>query len=139
MVHIRHNLIIDAPPENVYKAITTKGGIQNWWTDDTEIEPIIGSIATFNFGDRYHNEMKIVDIQPNKRVEWLCIEADAEWIDTTIIFEIEEKDRKAFLRFAHNNWKNQNDFYAHCNYQWGRYMNSLKCYCETGKGNPFIQ
>lgn len=137
MIHIRHNLTISTPPETVYKAVTIKTGIQGWWTDDIKIEPTVGSIAEFNFGDRYHNEMKIVDLQPNKRVEWHCIEADPEWVDTTITFELEENKGKTYLRFGHNNWKKLTNFYAHCNYQWGRYMNSLKCYCETGNGNPF--
>ena len=29
------------------------------------------------------------------------------------------------------------EFYAHCNFQWGKYLVSLKEYCETGKGFPF--
>lgn len=86
-----------------------------------------GSIAEFSFGGRYHNKMKIIDLQPNRRVEWLCIEADPEWVETNIIFELEKKEEVTFLRFGHDNGKERTDSYAHCKYQWGRYMNSLKC------------
>lgn len=32
------------------------------WTVDTSIEPVVGSIAEFTFGDKYHNKMKIRDL-----------------------------------------------------------------------------
>lgn len=137
MVHIKHNLTINTSPETVYRALTTENGIRGWWTADTKIKPEAGSIAEFNFGERYHNEMKIMDLQPNRRVEWYVLEADAEWIGTTITFNLEEKEEKTLLRFGHINWEQPTDFYANCNYQWGRYLRSLKDFCETGKGTPF--
>ena len=71
------------------------------------------------------------------RVEWKCLEADPEWIETFIAFELEEKDDQTILRFTHGNWKKDTDFYATCNYHWGHYMKSIKDYCETGKGQPY--
>lgn len=139
MVHIKHTLNIQSKPGTVYNAITTQEGIQNWWTVDTRIKPEIGIISEFIFGDRYHNKMKIVDLQPNTRVEWHCLEADPEWIDTSIIFELKSSHKEqTLLRFSHKNWQEATDFYAHCNFQWGKYMMSLKNYCETGTGNPFM-
>ena len=135
--HIRHIITIKCPPEKVYKALTTKEGIQGWWTVDTVIEPKINSIAEFIFGDRYHNKMVITDLQANKRVAWYCLEGDKEWIGTDFTFDMEEKDGQTVLRFGQNNWKEPTDFYAICNFQWGQYMVSLKNYCETGKGSPF--
>lgn len=138
MPDIRHNIIIDCYPGQVYEALTTKKGIQGWWTPDTVIEPEIGSVSEFIFGERYHNKMKITDLQPYKRITWLCLEGDREWIGTDFVFDLEEKQGKTLLRFGQNNWKEQTDFYAHCNFQWGQYMISLKNYCETGIGKPFI-
>jgi len=122
----------------VYKALTTKKGVQGWWTHDTIMEPKVGFIAEFNFGDKYHNEMEIIDLQPNKRVEWLCKIGDREWVGTDFIFELEENNCKTILRFGHNNWKAQTNFYAHCNFKWGYYLLSLRNYCETGNGNPVL-
>ena len=81
--------------------------------------------------------MKITDLQLNKRVEWKCIEGDKEWIGTTFIFDLEEKGGNTILRFTHGNWKEETDFFASCNYNWGYYMTSLAKYCEEGKGTPF--
>jgi uncharacterized protein YndB with AHSA1/START domain len=137
MAAIKHYLIVRSSPEKIYKTLTTKEGAANWWTVQTEIGHKVGDVNVFDFGERYHNIMKIVDLQPNKRVEWECIEGDKEWIGTTLAFEIEKQDNDSILRFTHNKWREETDFFASCNYHWGYYMRSIKLYCETGKGMPF--
>jgi len=137
MAVIKHLLVINSSPGKIYSAITTMEGVANWWTEETKIGNKVGDINIFDFGDRYHNEMKISKLIPNKQVEWECLEGDKEWIGTKLIFEIEEKYNSAVLKFTHSNWREETDFFASCNYHWGYYMRSLKLYCETGKGNPF--
>lgn len=137
MSSIKQYLIISSTPQKIYEAITTKPGVANWWTPQTEIGNKICDINIFDFGNRYHNEMKIVDLQPDKRVWWKCLVGDKEWIGTNLVFELEEKNDETILRFEHNNWKEETDFFASCNYQWAYYMRSLKLYCETGNGTPF--
>ena len=137
MADIKHYLVINESPEKVYKSITEAEDISGWWTNQVKIKPEVGSIAEFDFGDRYHNEMMIAELIENKKVEWECIKGDKEWIGTRIIFELESNKEKTILRFAHADWQKTTDFFASCNYQWGWYMTSLKNYCETGKGQPF--
>lgn len=137
MAAIKHLLIINSSPDKIYSAITTKKGVANWWTQQTEIGNLVGEINVFDFGERYHNEMKIINLVHNKHVEWECLWGDKEWIGTKFIFEIEEKgDGSSVLKFAHADWREETDFFASCNYQWGHYMTSLKQYCETGIGTP---
>ena len=137
MADIKHYLIIKSTPAKVYQAVTTRDGISNWWTEQTEIGKKVGDVNVFNFGNRYHNEMKITDLEPNKRVEWECIEGDKEWIGTSFVFMLEGKDGNTVLRFTHGNWREETDFFASCNYNWGYYMRSLAKFCEEGKGTPF--
>ena len=139
MTAIKHLLVINSSPEKIYSAITTKKGVATWWTEQTEIGSKVGDINIFDFGERYHNEMKILNLIPNNKVEWECLVGDKEWIGTKLIFKIEEKDNGSVLKFTHDNWKEETDFFASCNYHWGYYMRSLKLYCETGKGNPFLE
>jgi uncharacterized protein YndB with AHSA1/START domain len=137
MTAIKHLLVIKSSPEKIYSAITTNEGTAKWWTEQSEIGNKVGDINIFDFGDRYHNEMIIINLIPNKKVEWECLVGDKEWIGTKLIFEIEEKDKNSVLKFTHVNWREETDFFASCNYHWGYYMRSLKQFCETGKGNPF--
>src|SRR5690606_13481116 len=46
---ICHSLVIEAPVETVYKAITTQEGLAGWWTPETAAKPETGSILRFTF------------------------------------------------------------------------------------------
>lgn len=135
MPEIRHTLIIKTNPEKVYEAITTQEGLANWWAKQTIAKPEVGFVNIFTFGT-FRNEMKITILNPNKKVEWKCINSIEEWIDTNILFELEEKEGHTLLRFTHSGWLAVTDTFAGCNYDWGRFMTSLKLFCETGTGTP---
>ncbi|MGB5892554.1 MAG: SRPBCC domain-containing protein [Ignavibacteriaceae bacterium] len=137
MPSIKHYLLIKAQPEKVYTALSKTEGLCGWWTTSAKTDENIGGTAEFIFGERYYNRMKITNLQDSKSVEWECLKGDKEWIGTTYLFDLEEKDGNTILRFSHNNWKEETDFFASCNYNWGYYLNSLKQYCETGTGTPF--
>ena len=139
MADIRHLVVIDAPVDSVYRALTEQAGLAGWWTTDTIAEPEVGSIAEFRFGDRYYDAMRVVRLEQNRRVEWECIEGHEEWVGTTFAFSLEVEDGRTVLRFEHGNWAAMTDFFANCNYHWGFYMRSLKSYCETGTGEPFAE
>jgi len=135
MESIRHRLTIKVPAEKVYEAVTTQNGLQNWWCRQTTAKPEVGFINTFTFGE-LKNKMKITNLDAGKSIEWHCLESIEEWVDTSISFHLEEKDGRTILRFAHSNWRAATDFFDACNYDWGRFMASLKSYCENGTGTP---
>ena len=136
MPDIKHYLVIKSPEEIIYKAVTEQKGLSSWWTTKTTAKAEVGSISEFKFGNEYYNKMLIISLNPFTKVEWKCVDGDREWIDTLISFELEPQQDKTILRFSQKNWKAETDFFASCNYNWGRYMISLKNYCETGTGAP---
>lgn len=135
MTAIRHNVVIKATPEKIFNAITTQEGLENWWAKQTIAKPETGFVNIFTFG-KSRNEMKVTELVPNKTVEWKCINSIEEWIDTNISFDLEEKDGRTLLRFAHSDWRAVTDTFADCNYNWALFMKSLKSLCETGTGTP---
>ncbi len=138
MAELKHLVVIDAPLETVYRALTEQAGLAGWWTRETVAEPTVGSIAEFRFGHRYHNRMRIIDLEENRRVEWRCLDGDEEWIGTSLRFTLEpDGDERTTVRFTHGGWRGATDFFASCNTIWGGYMRSLKAFCETGAGAPF--
>jgi uncharacterized protein YndB with AHSA1/START domain len=137
MADIRHLLTISASAASVYRAITEQEGLRAWWTTESFAKPEIGAVAEFRFGDRYRNKMRILRLDPVALVKWECLEGDQEWIGTRFIFDLTDNDHLTVLRFCHCDWREATDFYASCNYQWAYYMNSLKSYCETGRGMPY--
>lgn len=158
MPDIHHALLINAPAEIVYKALTSQEGLSAWWTPQTTAEPELNSVARFTFGSGYFKEMRITNLTPDKRVEWICIAGAEEWIGTTLSFQLENANRETLLTahpeltdqieqqsggngtvliFHHDDWKAYTPMYAECNYTWGRFLMSIKLFCETGKGLPW--
>jgi len=159
MPDIRHELLIGAPAEVVYRAITTQEGLSAWWTPQTIAKPEIDSILRFYFGTEYYKEMKVTALKPLELVQWNCVEGFHEWVGTTISFRLhrgdktfllkshpeaagqieqqENYDEGVLLKFEHNNWIDYTPMYAECNYTWGQFLRSLKLLCETGKGKPW--
>ena len=135
MADIKHKLAIKTKPEIVYNAITSQEGLSGWWSKQTTAKPEIGFINIFVFG-QFRNELKVTKLVPHKMVEWECIQSIEEWIGTYISFELEEKDEHTILRFSHGGWKAVTDTFAGSNFDWGRFMVSLKLFCETGTGTP---
>ncbi|MBI3259882.1 MAG: SRPBCC domain-containing protein, partial [Ignavibacteriae bacterium] len=52
-------------------------------------------------------------------------------------FDLDENDGKTRVRFSHSGWPEQDDFYANCAFSWGRYMESLRQLCQTGRGEAY--
>jgi uncharacterized protein YndB with AHSA1/START domain len=137
MIEIFHILKIRTDPPTVYRAITEEKGIAEWWTDKVKAKPKENTIAEFSFGEKYHNKMRITKLKENQIVEWLVVEDHEDWVNTKISFKLQKEGDHTVLRFIHSNWREKNDFYAHCNYNWAWYLNSLRLYCETGEGKPY--
>jgi uncharacterized protein YndB with AHSA1/START domain len=134
---LKHLFHIATPREKVYEAITTVDGLAEWWTKQTSGDNKVGGVLEFRFGEQFFNKMKIKELKPNESVTWECIEGSSDWIGTIFTFKLDENEGKTRLRFEQSKWRETNDFYAACNFSWGRFMESLRNLCQTGKGNPF--
>jgi len=137
MSAIKHLLHISAAKEKVYNALTTTEGLANWWTVQTSGESRPSGILEFRFGEMGYNKMKVTELKPNELVRWECIDGPQDWIGTTISFQLDENDKKTRVRFEHAGWKEANDFFGACSFSWGRYLESLRQLCQTGKGEAF--
>jgi uncharacterized protein YndB with AHSA1/START domain len=135
MEKIKMNVTIKASSETIYNALTTEVGLSGWWAKQTIARPEIGFLDTFTFGT-FVNKMKVIELIPNEKVVWECVESIDEWIGTFISFELEDKGEKTLIRFTHGHWKEITDMFAVCTYDWAGFMTSLKSLCETGIGKP---
>lgn len=137
MANIEHINYIKVPASEVYKALTTEKGLSEVWTRELKVRPEEGFINEFDFDDGYATKMKIDHLDENRKIVWNCVASDPEWIGTSVIFNLTEKDGVTTVTLNHANWKEVTEFYRWCNYNWGMLLLSLKTYCEDGKGLPF--
>jgi uncharacterized protein YndB with AHSA1/START domain len=157
--NIHHELLIEAPATKIFDALTTQEGLSGWWTPEATTKPERGAIARIPFGPDYFKRMRVDELVPETLVRWTCIEGVGEWVDTKLSFEIEgggavalarthdelddqvaqlkHPDAATLLIFRQEGWRAQTPMFAECNYSWGRFLRSLKLYCETGKGRPW--
>lgn len=133
MVDILHRVGMTATPDQVFAALTTVDGLAGWWTTDTSGD---GGLLQFRFGDLGGFDMKVLDLQPDRRVLWEVVEGPAEWIGTTVSFDLAQDGEWTIVRFEHAGWREPVEFMNHCSTKWATFLLSLKSLVETGSGRP---
>ena len=140
MVDILHRVGIKAPVGEVYKALTMREGLAGWWTNNTQAESKVGGALQFRFSAGGAEiggfEMKVLELQPAKRVLWQVVGGPEEWVGTRIGFDLKQAGEHAIVLFKHQGWKEPVEFMHHCSTKWAMYLMSLKSLMETGKGAP---
>ena len=140
MPDILHRVGIKASADQVYKALATREGLAEWWTNNTQGESKVGGVVVFRFSSGGAEiggfDMKVLELDPAKRVLWQVVDGPAEWIGTKVIFDIKQSGDYAIVLFKHQGWKEPVEFMHHCSTKWAIYLMSLKSLVETGKGAP---
>ena len=138
MPDIMHQLTIHAPPEPVYRALTTADGVRGWWTRDAMLDPEVGGIGKFEFYDgRTVTKIRIDEQEAPARVGWSVTSSTIMgWNGTVIGFDLRADGDNTVLSFAHRDWAEANETYARVTTGWAYFLVSLRQYIETGTGAP---
>lgn len=138
MPDILHKVGIESSSlDDAYKALTTCEGLSAWWANNTQGENKVGGVLKFRFGDRGGFDMKVLQLDPARRVLWQVIDGPAEWIDTKVSFDLRQEGDWTIIFFKHQGWKEPVEFMHHCSTKWGVFLISLKSLLENGKGAPY--
>lgn len=124
-------------PDDAYKALATIEGLSAWWTVDTTGESKTGGVVKFRFGELGGFDMKVIELDPGKRVLWQVVDGPEEWIGTRVVFDLKQDGNYTIILFKHEGWKEPNEFMFHCSTKWASFLMSLKSLVETGKGAPY--
>jgi uncharacterized protein YndB with AHSA1/START domain len=134
MVDILHRVGITAAPDMVYDALTTTDGLAAWWT--TDVSGSSDGTLQFRFGEVGGFDMKVIDLQPNTRVAWEVVDGPAEWLGSTVVFDLRRDGEWTIVLFSHGGWREPVEFMNHCSTKWAIFLMSLKSLVETGTGAP---
>jgi uncharacterized protein YndB with AHSA1/START domain len=137
MSDILHRVGIKSSVSDTYRSLATLQSLAAWWTTDTRGSGDVGGVIGFHFGTRGHFNMKVLELQPAKRVLWQVIDGPADWIGTKVSFDLKQEGEQATVLFKHQGWSEQSEFMHHCSTKWASFLMSLKSFVETGKGAPF--
>jgi uncharacterized protein YndB with AHSA1/START domain len=139
MADILHRISIDAAPELVRDLVSTKQGVEDWWT----AHPVggtdrLGGRMLIYFGRTDPSAVMEVIEDNSERVVWRCDEGPRDWVGTEISFRLEPTaEGGTTLLFAHAGWPESSDFMANCSTNWGAYLTSLKKGAEGSGFTPY--
>ncbi|GIN59159.1 hypothetical protein J8TS2_34780 [Lederbergia ruris] len=95
---IRKTVVIDAPIEKVWKAISTSDGIAGWWMPNS-FEPVLGKEFVLHAGQYGDSPCKVTELDPPNRVGF-------DWgKDWHLSFELKQlEDGKTEFTLIHSGW-----------------------------------
>jgi uncharacterized protein YndB with AHSA1/START domain len=103
-IEIKKNIVIDASPEVVFKAITDPNELRNWFPDQAVLEPKVGGKMKFSFyknskrGNQdhgrdkdYFHEGTISEFIPNKKISYTWEDSyEPDFPRTVVTWELEK-------------------------------------------------
>jgi hypothetical protein len=69
--------------------------------------------------------------------EWRCETGD-EWNGTRLRFELRDNGVTTGLRFSHEGWASETEYFTNCNTTWGELMYRLKAVAEGKSNGPLF-
>lgn len=139
MPDIRHDLLIHAPPDEVFRGVSTAEGLDRWWTLGAAGEPEAGRTWELDFGPGYRWEARVVRCDPGAAFELEMTGADDDWTGTRVGFELsgEGADGTTRLRFHHSGWSRTGEHFRTSSFCWAMYLRLLKRAVERGEVVPY--
>ncbi|MBV8325462.1 hypothetical protein [Chryseobacterium sp.] len=145
MENYSHTITVTTTPEKAYDALIHK--IPLWWSELFKgSSSQTGEVFTIRFGEHIHKTMRVKELKVSSKVIWYVedsliaipeLKNQTEWIGTTIIWDIEHKESNTQIKITHIGLNPDIECYEICANGWIQFINSLKLFLETGKGNPY--
>ena len=138
MKKIIHVLDIHAPAEKIFHSLNTEEGLSQWWTSKVFYEDAKEGPIHFAFMGDFNPVMKVIETKAPNLIHWECIKGVPAWQNDTLIFQLTPHNDGTTVKFIQV-FSNEliEDQAGRFNYIWAYYLQSLRLYCEEGKGNPF--
>ena len=136
------SIMVHATAQEAFDAINN---VRGWWTENLEgHSEKLNDEFTVRFGDVHVSTQKLVEVIPGKKIVWLVtdsrlnfIQKKDEWTNTSIVFDITEKDGRTQVSFTHIGLVASIECFDACSNAWAPYIqHSLAGLINTGKGQP---
>jgi len=129
---------INSPKEKVFKALTNSNELSKWYTTVVKGEFKLNEIINFEFVNFAEFKFKVIALTQNESVHLKVVESTFDNLLGHIMkYDLDENNGKTRVRFTHDGFEEMDDFYANMNYSSAKYLESLRQYCQTGKGEAF--
>ena len=137
MVPIKLLLHIKSTKEKVFKALTESSELSKWYTTIVNGKFKLDEIVTVEFVNFAEFKFKVVALVQNKSVHLEIIESQFDNTGHLMKYDLDENDGKTRVRYTYEGFREMDDSYANMNYSSAKYLESLRQYCQVGKGEAF--
>ena len=137
MAKSEHKITIDAPKEEVFRAITTVDGLKGWYSPDVSGKSERGGEVTFSFTEKDGPfKWNVTEADLGSLVRWECLQGPGKAAGTTATFRLSGSGDKTTVEFAHEGFQESDEKLKTCNTLWGALIHHLKQYVETEQPEP---
>lgn len=137
MPDIRHLITIDRPAVDVYPLVSAGTGFAQWWAED--VFDAAGNKISLGFFNRTTvYTLREIEMSSPTLAVWGC-ETGKEWEGTRIVFGLEQVGKTTSLKFSHEGWHDETDYFRSCNTTWGGLMFRLKGAAEGKHLGPLFR
>ncbi len=134
-----HKATVEAPAEEVFKAITTADGLKGWYTKEVKGDPSEED-GEFTLSFSRHEgpfSWKVATLKPQTEVRWECTAGPGQSKGTKAIFRLSNKgEEKTVVDLEHDGFEDTDEKIKTCNTLWGGLLTSLKHYAESHQPEP---
>lgn len=139
MPDIYSDFPINVPVDDVFRAVSTPGGLDQWWTKRSAGTPALGAEYELWFGPEYDWRARVTACPAPARFELEITRAGEDWLGTRVGFDIAGQGAASRVRFHHTGWPQSNEHYRVSCYCWPMYLRILRRYLEHGEAVPYEQ
>ncbi len=133
MADVLHDFPIKASLEQVFQAVSTPAGLDEWWTKTSAGDPSEGVEYELRFGPGYDWRGRVTRCVPNSEFELELVDADDDWKGSRVGVRLEARDGSTWVQFRHRGWPNANEHYRISNCCWAMYLRVMRRYLEHGE------
>jgi uncharacterized protein YndB with AHSA1/START domain len=125
-----------AAPDTVFSALTDIDALTGWWTPAGGGADA-GETLRFLMGDQ-EVVMRVEEAGRPSQVRWsvLVCEPAADWVGTSITFDLEPGGAGTELHFRHHGLNPGLECFGTCQAGWTHFLASLVDYVDRGAGSP---
>jgi uncharacterized protein YndB with AHSA1/START domain len=80
---VKREIELDAPPEEVWRALTDPDELEQWFANDVDLDPREGGEGTFRWNDGDERHAVVEEVEPERRLAFT-------WDDGHVVIELEE-------------------------------------------------
>jgi len=140
-----HEIVIDAPIEAVWKAITDAEELTRWFVEEASVEPGVGGTFTISWGGDEKGQSRIDEWEPNRKLRVTLMPFEmgrAKYDGTTPMvdeYTIERRDGKTVLRLVSSGIPDAPEwdgFYNGTDSGWKSFLRTMRHYLEHHGGKP---